>query len=218
MTPMKRTETSRTARTTDSPTFGTSSHDRMLHAAKSLFASQGYENTSTVAIARAAGTSESQLMKHFGSKEGLLQAIFDHAWQKINQSVRQALQGLASPTDKLNSLAVVLPTALERDSELKLIFLLEARHVRKRGDIVALSQGFMEFIGIFDAVLGDMRSAGQLRPGLNLQAVRSGLIGLFEGMLRDQLLARRINYPAHYSSKEVGDVFNTALRSKIIFS
>ena len=45
-----------------------SSHDRILAAAKRLFASQGYEATSTMAIARLAGTSESQMMKHFGSK------------------------------------------------------------------------------------------------------------------------------------------------------
>ncbi|MGZ4834111.1 MAG: TetR/AcrR family transcriptional regulator, partial [Terriglobales bacterium] len=51
---------------------GSSSRERILHAAKQLFSSRGYENTSTVAIARLAGTSESQLMKHFGSKEGLL--------------------------------------------------------------------------------------------------------------------------------------------------
>jgi len=59
------------------PDRSASSHDRILMAAKQLFASRGYENTSTVAIARLAGTSESQLMKHFGSKEGLLEEIFD---------------------------------------------------------------------------------------------------------------------------------------------
>ena len=60
-------------------TSALSSHDRILLAAKRLFAKDGYENTSTVAIAREAGTSESQLMKHFGSKQGLLVAIFDGA-------------------------------------------------------------------------------------------------------------------------------------------
>ena len=54
-----------------------SSHDRILMAARRLFALNGYENTSTVAIAREAGTSESQLMKHFGSKRGLLAVILD---------------------------------------------------------------------------------------------------------------------------------------------
>ena len=64
-----------------------SSHDRILMAAKHLFARGGYENTSTVAIAREAGTSESQLMKHFGSKQGLLGAIFDRGWQGISERI-----------------------------------------------------------------------------------------------------------------------------------
>src|SRR5208337_2344458 len=62
-----------------------SSRDRILFAAKRLFALNGYENTSTVAIAREAATSESQLMKHFGSKQGLLVAIFDRGWASIDE-------------------------------------------------------------------------------------------------------------------------------------
>ena len=59
--------------------------ERMLQVAKQLFAERGYENTSTVAIARAAGSSESQLMKHFGSKEGLLEAVFDQGWSILTE-------------------------------------------------------------------------------------------------------------------------------------
>ena len=60
-----------------------SSHDRILRAAKLLFAQNGYENASPVAIARDAGTSESQLMKHFGSKQGLLVTILDLGWNSV---------------------------------------------------------------------------------------------------------------------------------------
>ncbi|HTV64269.1 MAG TPA: TetR/AcrR family transcriptional regulator, partial [Bryocella sp.] len=70
----------------------TSSRERILLSAKHLFARNGYENTSTVAIAREAGTSESQLMKHFGSKQGLLAAILDRGWAGVMQRV-QALPG-----------------------------------------------------------------------------------------------------------------------------
>src|SRR4051812_34773053 len=59
-----------------------SARDRILKTAKQLFAKQGYDHTSTVAIARAAGTSESQVMKHFGSKEGLLEEIFNAGWEE----------------------------------------------------------------------------------------------------------------------------------------
>src|SRR5208283_4363446 len=77
-----------------------SSHDRILMAAKRLFAHNGYENTSTVAIAREAGTSESQLMKHFGSKRGLLAVILDRGWTGISARVL-AVPASAPPVDRL---------------------------------------------------------------------------------------------------------------------
>src|ERR687898_40350 len=69
-----------------------SSRDRLLKAAKRLFAAQGYEQTATSAIARAAGTSESQLMRYFGGKAGLLEALFDEAWVDLNTRVDRVLQ------------------------------------------------------------------------------------------------------------------------------
>src|SRR5271166_3521547 len=77
-----------------------SSRERILLAAKRLFARNGYENTSTVAIARDAGTSESQLMKHFGSKQGLLSVILDRGWTGIEARVQMAPSS-ASPADRL---------------------------------------------------------------------------------------------------------------------
>src|SRR5437588_5335062 len=109
-----------------------SSHDRILAAAKRLFAQRGYENTATVAIARLAGISESQLMKHFGSKEGLLEAIFDEGWTALASHVTD-LENVASPRDKLRMLLDLMLAGMERDAELKLLILLEGRRIRKEG-------------------------------------------------------------------------------------
>lgn len=201
------------SRRAEAPPAAASSHDRILQAAKSLFASKGYENTSTVAIARLAGTSESQLMKHFDSKEGLLEAIFEQAWQKMNWGVRQAIQGLPSPTDKLSALVGVMITALEKDRDLKLLMLLEGRRIRKEGHMVLLTQGYQEFVRLLDGVLRKMRAARQLRSDVHLEGIRSALMGSFEGLMRDQLLGKLVGYPAHYSSKELRGIFNVVLAS-----
>src|SRR6476660_9319640 len=105
-------------------TKGPSSRERILMSAKQLFASRGYENTSTVAIARLAGTSESQLMKHFGSKDGLLECIFDSGWENLSASIAE-LQSIASPDNKLHALLDATLAGLERDIELKQLMLLE---------------------------------------------------------------------------------------------
>src|SRR5579859_7190219 len=104
-----------------------SSHDRIREAAKSLFAKKGYESTSTLAICRAAGTSESQLLKHFGSKQGLLEAIFQHAWEGLNPALRLAIGSIPSPREKFRMLLEMALTFLNKDSELRFLFLLEGR-------------------------------------------------------------------------------------------
>jgi AcrR family transcriptional regulator len=53
--------------------------ERIREAAQALFAERGDEPASTAAICRLAGTSESQLIKHFGIKRGVLEAVFQHA-------------------------------------------------------------------------------------------------------------------------------------------
>src|ERR1700735_1332836 len=118
----------------------TSSHDRILFAGKRLFARNGYENTSTVAIAREAGTSESQLMKHFGSKQGLLAAILDRGWANTIKRV-EGTQSRHSPADRLVAAIEAMVVELENDLELKELVTLEACRVRKDNRDVVMSRG-----------------------------------------------------------------------------
>lgn len=188
-----------------------SSHDRILQSARRLFSTDGYENATTSAIARMAGTSESQLIKHFGSKEGLLEAIFDHSWQRMGAGIGQALEQLASPREKLVALTELMISALEKDKELQTLMLLEGRRIRKHGHMVMLTRGFLGLLEAVDGLLSQMLAVGELRPGLNVEAVRSALVGAFEGLLRDQLLAERVDYPARFDGRELRAAFRAVL-------
>ncbi|MGC2111330.1 MAG: TetR/AcrR family transcriptional regulator [Candidatus Korobacteraceae bacterium] len=182
-----------------------SSHDRILQSAKRLFARNGYENTSTVAIAREAGTSESQLMKHFGSKQGLLSAIFDRGWASIAERV-ESTQGTTSPADRLFEVLQAMVIELEHDADLKELIALEARRVRKDNRDVLVGQGFQQFADVVDRLLGEMQRQGQIRPDLKLDAVRAAFIGLTEGLVRDQVVARRSELHADYGFDDIRKV------------
>ena len=191
-----------------------SSHDRILQAAKQLFAERGYENTSTVNIARMAGTSESQLMKHFGSKEGLLEAIFEKGWSEMSFYFR-AIEELHTPVEKLHALLDLVVNALERDAQLKELLLLEGRRVRKEGRMVMMTEGYLRFAKVLDNILAEMKAQGLLKPEMDPQAVRSGLTGMFEGMMRDQVLAQRMGYPATYGVKQMRAVFDALISAMV---
>jgi AcrR family transcriptional regulator len=192
---------------------GSSTHERILRVSKTLFANRGYEHTSTSAIARQAGTSESQLMKHFGSKAGLLEAIFIEGWSEITVEARAAIEGLNAPIDQLQAITRTVLERLEHDPELKLLLLLEGRRIRKEGQMVALTEGFMSFVGLVDGVLQQMTDAHMLRKNLNPQAVRSALMGMLEGMLRDRFLADRLGFPANFDLGQLQDILGLVLAS-----
>ncbi len=164
-----------------------SSRDRILLAAKELFAKNGYANTSTVAIARQAGTSESQLMKHFGSKQGLLFAILDQGWSAI---LHRAYALSSVPVRTPQTLLDVLESyiiELEQDSEMRSLLVLESRRVRREN---AGSEGdsSLQFGSLIESILKDLKNQGTLRPDLNVTATRAALFGMVEGLLFEEFI------------------------------
>lgn len=183
-------------------------HARILQAAKGLFASRGYENTTTVAIARAAGTSESQLMKHFGSKQGILEAVFEESWRALNDGAAQAIADVAEPRHKLDALIRLMMAGFERDPASKALMLLEGRRIRRGGQMVMVTQGYRDFIGLLESILGELRDAGQLRSDVPLEGIRSALIGSFESLMRDHLLGGQMGLPAGFGTAEIRDTLH----------
>ena len=152
-------------------------------------------------------------MKHFGSKAGLLEAIFTDGWVQITEEARVASQNLNSPAEKLLAIAGSVLRHLESDADLKLLVLLEGRRIRREGPVVALTEGFLGFVSLIDGVLNEMRAMHLLRPELNPQAVRSALIGMLEGMMRDRYLAAQLGFPADFQLHQLQEMLGLVLAS-----
>jgi len=192
----------------------TPSRERIREAAKVLFAERGYELTSTATICRLAGTSESQLIKHFGSKQGVLEAVFQYAWEQINPAVRLATESMSSARQKFQVLIDMVLTFLGKDEQLRKLFLLEGRRIRNDGKQVVLVPGFLEFVKIVDGILQELAERGEL--GVPPHALRSALMGAIEGMMRDKILSHSMGFPADFADAEVRSLcfafFNASLR------
>jgi AcrR family transcriptional regulator len=61
----------------------TEKKEKIIQAALQLFAKEGYHATSTNKVAKLAGVSEGLIFRHFGNKEGLLQAILAEGEKKL---------------------------------------------------------------------------------------------------------------------------------------
>ena len=161
-----------------------------------MFSTAGYENSTTVSIAREARTSESQLVKHFGSKEGLLEAIFEAGWAKLRMQTT-TLQTISSPRRQLKALMNMVVQLFAVDPELRDLMLLEGRRIRREGKMIMLTRSYTEFVELLDGLV--KKAQAEKPQEYSPQLIRSSLMGMFEGLLRDLVLHERYGYPAGYT-------------------
>lgn len=181
------------------------SRSRLLAAGKSLFGRHGYEQTSTAMIARKAGTSESQLVRYFGGKSGLLEAIFNEGWGAISKAVTDGIAGAESGCAAILRILSVFVASFASDHEMAFLFLFEGRRIR--GDEVVLSEGFQKFNEVVVALILRGQADGSLRSDIAPQVLASAMLGCAEGMIRDSLIAENLGQPSPFNPDVIGTVF-----------
>jgi AcrR family transcriptional regulator len=170
---------------------------RLLNAGKMLFAKHGYEQTSTAAIAREAGSSESQLIRYFGGKAGLLEAIFNESWTGLNAIVEQYIADAKHGRDAILRLLTLMIRAFNRDHDIGFLFLFEGRRMRGNVPEVHLSKGFAQFMTVVNAQIERGREDGSIRKDIDARVLCSAMLGSAEGMVRDRIMSERSGETTH---------------------
>lgn len=89
-------------------------HDRILAAARSLFAERGPEMVTVAEVAAAAGVSRATVFNHFGSKHALLEGITQDVLGDYDAILRNALEAEDAPVPALlRSLFVFMGSGIE---------------------------------------------------------------------------------------------------------
>lgn len=179
---------------------------RLMAAGKMLFSQNGYEQTSTASIAREAGTSESQLVRYFGGKSGLLEAIFNETWAGLSDAIAAQISGAEHGREAILRLLTLFVSAFGRDHDAAFIFLFEGRRVR--GNDVILSEGFKRFTELLNQLIQRGQKDGSFRSDLDPAAICSAILGCAEGMIRDALIAERTHKPKPFDNETVKKVFD----------
>jgi AcrR family transcriptional regulator len=188
-----------------------SSRSRILAAGKHLFALNGYEHASTAAIAREALTSESQLVRYFGGKAGLLEAVFNASWKPLNERIQTLVSGAPTAREAMVNVLSAIIAALGEDTEIAYIFLFEGRRLRGSGPEVLLSRGFLDFSQLFRGLIRRGQLDGSFGRDLSDAAVAAALIGAAEGMIRERLIAERAGKPNPFPEREIRSVYSSML-------
>ena len=189
------------------PAEAVSSRERRLNTAKRLMAGAGYERISTAAIAREAGTSESQLVRCFGSKAGLLETIFDESWAPLNPQIARLVAAAPTAREAMITVLSTMIGAFERDPELAKLLMFEGRRVRGDNAEVLITQGFRDFAKLVLSLIERGQKDGSFSTALKPQAMTSALLGAAEGMMRDRLLAAQQSGSSPFPDSQIRAVF-----------
>jgi AcrR family transcriptional regulator len=182
-----------------------------LAAGHKLFAQHGYEQASTAAIAREAGTSESQLVRYFKSKAGLLEAVFNDCWLPLNREIQGRVVAATNVREALTSVLECIIEAFSKDHDTAYLLLFEGRRVRGSSSEIALSHGFHDFDNLLRVLIARGKRDGSFAPSLNDNALAAAILGLAESMVRERIIAERTGAKNPFTDAEIRTVFEALM-------
>ncbi len=163
--------------------------DRILLVARQLFKTDGYNGTKTRTLAKAAGTSEAGLFRHFDNKYDILMAVYDDAWSRVNEWIDEAL-GVAGdfddPCDELIEIITGLWRFYEVDPETSAFLIINTGNTDSllvdHQDQATISDANIAYLQRIEQLCEAAVDAG-LVGDLTSRALAEGLFGLSEGVM-----------------------------------
>src|SRR5690606_11563482 len=82
---------------------GGDKRERILVAAERIFARHGFFAAKVSDVAKEAGVADGTIYLYFKSKDDLLISLFERRMQQVNELLRKAVAGIASPRAQLEA-------------------------------------------------------------------------------------------------------------------
>jgi AcrR family transcriptional regulator len=180
----------------------------IIKAAISLFAKNGFHNTSITEIAELCRLSKGALYWHFKDKEDLLMAVIEQVKEEWKNVLRKELKRNWSAHEKIHRILDLLVKTTLENKERYVIFIVliaEFTEVNERYEKV-LRDGFMEFFEFISQIVKDGKKEGSIHPDINPDLMAVAFMGIWQGTLLQWLLNR--------NEVKLGDLVN-CLRSMV---
>ena len=192
---------------------------RIIHAAEPLFAEFGYQNCSLLRIAKAAGTSESGVLRYFDTKQDIFLAVIENALTLLHLRMADSLAAMPPnrATDAVEQLLTVLKAIFdlydEEPEKIALIFTEDGLSIRmlkgSEGRTLMTLPGMIRLVDLFTELFASGSRQGLFRD-LDPVAAREIYFGIIEGVILGWILSSESH--ANYVSASPEKVLDVARR------
>jgi len=100
---------------------------KILTAALDLFVEKGYHTVSIHEIQKQSDVSIGSIYKHFGGKEGVAKALYNHVLNEFDELIDRVLDDISSPLDQLEEIIKQLFEHTETHQHI-ISFIFHAKH------------------------------------------------------------------------------------------
>jgi TetR/AcrR family fatty acid metabolism transcriptional regulator len=205
---------------------GDDKRDRIMNAAITTFAQNGYHQATMAAVAREAGVAAGQatmaavareagvaagtIYLYFKSKDDLLISIFEEKVQRFIDEFHSQLVQEESAEIKLRKLVQLHLLEMQNRPDLAAVFQLELRQSRHfmssypKADL----KGYFDLIG---EIIEEGQQQGLFRKDLYVSAIKRAFFGAMDETVTSWLLAGR-NYDLIQMADPLADLFIRGLR------
>ena len=157
--------------------------DLILSAAREIFLSEGYENTSIRKIASKIEYSPGVIYLHFKDKNDLLLALHDKAFECKMNSLFHSTQHIADPLERLRGIGIgYLQYGIDNPQDYELMFILSCTMETLATKEEFWKDGAMA-IGMVKETVKACIDAGYFRQGLDLDEVSLMLWSQVHGLV-----------------------------------
>ena len=185
-----------------------SKEESILFSAERLFAEKGFDGTSTREISKAADANISLIAYYFGSKEKLLERIFEY---RIKESLDFALAlMLREDLSAWQKLELLMDKFVERVRRLKYFYLLVQREKLNLSNpaIIEIIRNYhKEFLKIYQTILKEGNKKGVLKTNYSLELIHYTISGtLFTGINALELKKKSKDFTDKMEQKYYADL------------
>ena len=135
---------------------------KIVLAAISEFAKNGFEKASMDAVAVKAKVAKGTVFYHFKSKSDLFADIVDEGQKKLEKKIIKEIEGLESNKDKIEKIIDIEVNFIKKYHDLFLVYL---------GDVVKKTISFE----VINKVIDDGKKTGEFRKDLDIKITSLGL-------------------------------------------
>ncbi len=191
---------------------GEEKYKTILKAAKGVFAKEGFYNSKVSEIAKEARVADGTIYLYFKNKEDILISLFEEELTRIIKLVKEELEKVSDPRDKLRRFCDIHLNMAEEDRTLAEVIQVELRQSNKFMREYK-NKYFLAYLKIIADIIDEGKVSGLFKQEIRSDVVARMVFGSLDEISTYWVTTKRKRFDVHDAANTVGKILIEGLVS-----